>query len=87
MTIEIEVREWRPCNVTAGELVRLTEAASMLGLSISATSDLTLRGVLTRYRNTEERNPQHTVRVTRASVAAEIKRRSTHHDGRLRRHG
>jgi|SRR3990172_6037683 len=81
----IEVRELKPFDVEVEELVTLTEAARMLGVSTSAMGDLVYRGVLRRVVDTAEANPTKANRVLREELLAELaRRRGRRDDGRLK---
>lgn len=52
------------------ELLTVSEAAELVGLSVSAVSQWIVRGKLTAYRDLSETNPQRQTRVRRSEVAS-----------------
>ena len=82
----VQVRQWQALQVDESALVKMTEAARLLGLSTSALGDLVYRGVLRFVRDTSEPNPRWQGRVLRVDVEAELnRRRGRRDDGRLKR--
>lgn len=82
----VEVKEWKPLDVKEADVLALTEAARLLGLSPSAVSDLQKSGALRRVWDMDEPNDRKRGRVLRADLVREQqRRRERHDDGRLKR--
>ena len=71
----VEERKLKPLSVKPTELMTLTEAARVLGVSVSSMGDLTDRGVLSKVIDREENNPRKAHRVLRFEVVEELARR------------
>ena len=77
MSYEAKHVSYRPADVDPEELVTLTEAAEMLGLTIPGVIAAIQRGAFTEIINREARNPQHRRRLLlRAEVEADARRRA-----------
>jgi len=74
-----------PIEADVRQVLSLTEAAKMLGLSVGAVAGLCLRGALRWLQDTHEPNPRKRGRVLREDVVAELNRRSGMDDGRIKR--
>lgn len=75
----------RPTEVKESDVLTLTEASELLGLSRPAVSDLVMRRALRHLVDTAEPNPTKANRVLRSDVERELaRRRSRRSDARLR---
>jgi len=83
----VEVREWRPLDVSEEQVMSLTDAAARLGLGgANSVSSLIKHGDLRHVRDTSEPNSRKQGRVLVADVEKEQqRRRERHDDGRLKR--
>lgn len=60
---------WRALLWSEGdELLTVTQAAELAGVSVSAVSQWLMRGKLTTYRDLSEANPQRQTRVRRSEI-------------------
>ena len=84
---KVQVTVLRPIEAEEADLLSLTEAAKRLGISINTMTGLLQRGILRRIVDTTEPNPTRANRVLRAEVEAEIERRKTSEDTRLKQRG
>ena len=81
---EVEVCEMKPITVDESELMTLSEAAKIMGLSYSSMTGLLKRRVLRRIVDKGEPNPTWANRVLITEVRAEMKRRQQRQDARLK---